>query len=86
MRALTAVLFVDKDTKTVKWPSDRQSLLKVVAYNMRKYGLPAGGSADGSMLPLPKPASTQAGNNPDAWWSWKGHCAQLLLVVCDGEG
>ena len=82
MPALTAVLFVDKDTKTVKWPSDRQSLLKVVAYNMRKYGLPAGGSADGSMLlPVPKPESMQAGGNTDAWWSWKGHCAQLLLVV-----
>jgi hypothetical protein len=38
------------------------------------------------LIPQKKPSAAQAGNDADAYWSYKGHVASLLLAICDANG
>jgi hypothetical protein len=38
------------------------------------------------LIPQKKPSAAQTGNDADAYWSYKGHVASLLLAICDANG
>jgi hypothetical protein len=47
---------------------------------------PVLGALDGSLIPQKKPSAAQARSDADAYWSYKGHVARLLLAICDANG
>jgi hypothetical protein len=85
--ALDQVLRVNSETKVIRFLRTVDAINSTARQFQTKFGLPAVlGALDGSLIPQKKPSAAQAGNDADAYWSYKGHVASLLLAICDANG
>ena len=86
LTALEQALCDSPDTKTVRFPRIAADLRKTMRQFSSKWHLPVVGAVDGCLIPQRKPSSSQAGGDADAFWSYKGSPASLLLAICDAKG
>jgi hypothetical protein len=85
--ALDQVLRLNSETKVIRFPRSVDAINSTSRQFQTKFGLPAVlGALDGSLIPQKKPSAAQAGNDADAYLSYKGHVASLMLAICDANG
>lgn len=86
LAALETALLEVPETKQIRFPRALAEQRRVVREFKNRWHLPAIGAVDGSLIPQRKPSSMQAGGDADAFWSYKGSPASLLLAICDANG
>lgn len=73
-------------TKNIIWPATREAWEAIAAKFLARWGLPCvGGAIDGCHIMMKKPKKDEAGGDTDAYYSYKGGVASLLLAVCDAD-
>lgn len=86
LAALEHALLVVPETKQIRFPRAAAEQRRVVREFKNNWKLPAVGAVDGSLIPQRKPSREQAQGDSDAFWSYKGSPASLLLAICDANG
>ena len=85
--AMYECLFVEPDTKVIKFPRTKEELDKALNEEGGKFTLPGCiGAIDGSLIPCKKPTKKQADGDTDAYYGYKGFISTLLLAVVDTFG
>ena len=85
--AMYESLFVNGETKVIRFPKTKEELHASLLLNSEDNLLPGCfGAIDGSLIPCRKPTAKQAGGDTDAYYGYKGFISSLLLAVVDGSG
>jgi hypothetical protein len=79
-------VFENAATKNVKWPRSDNQLRETQNAFKSKFKLPGSvGAIDSSVIRIKMPLPSLTGGESDCYWSFRGHCAIMLLAVVSAD-